>query len=202
MLIIRELGNQDYLTVLQRMQAFTRERTKNTPDELWIVEHPAVYTQGQAGKPEHVLNPNAIDVIQSDRGGQITYHGPGQLIAYVLFDINRRRIGIRTLVHQLEVLIMDVLASFDIIGHIQSGAPGVYVQDKKIASIGLRVRQGCTYHGVALNVAMDLSPFLGINPCGYSGLVMTQMQDFVPDITPSGVTAPLTTAFNLQFGQT
>src|SRR5690606_5329214 len=139
---------------------------------LWLLEHPPVYTQGQAGKPEHLLNPNAIPVIQSDRGGQITYHGPGQLVAYLLLDIRRRNMGIRTLVGVLEAILINLLQEYHITAATRCGAPGVYVQDKKIASIGLRVKNGCTYHGIALNVDMDLLPFHDINPCGFAKLEM------------------------------
>ena len=164
------------------MKQFTSKRDEHTLDELWLLEHPPVYTQGQAGKVEHILNARSIPIVQSDRGGQITYHGPGQLVAYILMDIRRRNMGIRTLVSQLEQLLLSLLNHFDIKGETRCGAPGVYVNEKKIASIGLRVKNGCTYHGIALNIAMDLSPFSGINPCGYAQLQMTQMQDFIAEI--------------------
>ena len=164
------------------MQTFTSSRLPETTDELWLLQHPSVYTQGQAGKREHLIHQGNIPLVQSDRGGQITYHGPGQLVAYTLFDIKRRNMGIRTLVTQLEKVIIDLLADYDLKATIRCGAPGVYVNEKKIASIGLRVKNGCTYHGIALNVAMDLSPFSGINPCGYAQLEMTHMQDYCPDI--------------------
>lgn len=182
-MIIRDLGLQDYESVWNNMKQFTIERRHNTPDEAWILEHFPVYTQGQAGKPEHILNSHAIPIIQTDRGGQVTYHGPGQLIAYVLVNIQKRNIGIRTFVCQLEQLLINLLKDYNIAASTLCGAPGVYVDGKKIASIGLRVKNGCTYHGIALNVSMDLNPFLGINPCGYAQLQMVQMSNYVPEIT-------------------
>ncbi|WP_025385779.1 lipoyl(octanoyl) transferase LipB [Legionella oakridgensis] len=179
---IHHLGTQPYLDVWNAMKQFTLERHEATQDELWLLEHLPVYTQGQAGKAEHVLNPRAIPVIQSDRGGQVTYHGPGQLVVYVLMDIRRRHLGIRTLVSRLEQVLINMLNTYHIEAQTQCGAPGVYVNGKKIASIGLRVKNGCTYHGIALNVAMDLEPFSGINPCGYAKMQMTQIQDFVTSI--------------------
>nr|WP_199739173.1 lipoyl(octanoyl) transferase LipB [Legionella septentrionalis] len=179
---IRHLDVQPYETVWEEMKKFTTQRMEQTDDELWLLQHPPVYTQGQAGKPEHILNPQGIPIVQSDRGGQVTYHGPGQLVAYVLMDLRRRKIGIRTLVTQLEQVLILLLKKWQISAATRCGAPGVYVDNKKIASIGLRVKNGCTYHGIALNVAMDLNPFHGINPCGYAKLEMTQMRDFVPNI--------------------
>ncbi|WP_256478731.1 MULTISPECIES: lipoyl(octanoyl) transferase LipB [Legionella] len=182
MIAIRHLDVQPYETVWEEMKKFTTLRMEQTDDELWLLQHPPVYTQGQAGKPEHILNPQGIPIVQSDRGGQVTYHGPGQLVAYVLMDLRRRKIGIRTLVTQLEQVLILLLKKWQISAATRCGAPGVYVDNKKIASIGLRVKNGCTYHGIALNVAMDLNPFHGINPCGYAKLEMTQMRDFVPNI--------------------
>ncbi len=182
-MIIKSLDLQPYALILKEMQHFTTTREPETIDELWLLEHPPVYTQGQAGKEEHLINQGNIPLIQSDRGGQITYHGPGQLIAYTLFDIKRRNMGIRTLVSKLESIIIDLLNDYYLKANIRCGAPGVYVNDKKIASIGLRVKNGCTYHGIALNVSMDLRPFKGINPCGYAQLEMTQMQDYCPEIS-------------------
>ena len=182
MITIRNLGLKPYHSVWDSMKQFTLSRDEHTTDEVWLLEHPAVYTQGQAGKPEHILHHNNIPIVQSDRGGQVTYHGPGQLVAYVLIDLRRRHMGIRTLVSHLEQIVITVLQKFDIIAETRCGAPGVYVGEKKIASIGLRVKNGCTYHGIALNVAMDLQPFTDINPCGYAKLHMTQMRDFVADI--------------------
>jgi lipoyl(octanoyl) transferase len=155
------------------MQAFTARRTPDTPDELWLLEHPPVYTQGQAGKPEHLIAATEIPVVPIDRGGQITYHGPGQIVAYVLVDLRRRGYGIRELVARMEQAVIDMLAGQGVVAERRAGAPGVYVAGAKIAALGLRVRQGCTYHGLALNVDMDLRPFSAINPCGYAGLAVT-----------------------------
>ena len=182
-MIIRDVGIQDYTTVWNDMKCFTTQRLPDTPDEIWLLEHFPVYTQGQAGKAEHILNPNTIPIVQTDRGGQVTYHGPGQLIAYFLVNIQKRNIGIRTFVCQLEQALITLLKQFGIEGLTRCGAPGVYVDEKKIASIGLRVKNGCTYHGIALNVSMDLRPFHGINPCGYAQLEMTQMANFIPEIS-------------------
>jgi len=156
------------------MQTFTDSRTADTPDEIWLLEHEPVYTQGQAGKPEHLLHRTDIPVVQSDRGGQITYHGPGQLIAYLLLDVRRKGLGVRELVTALEQAVIRLLAGYGIAAVAKPDAPGVYVNGAKIASLGLRIRRGCSFHGLALNVDMDLSPFLHINPCGYAGLAMTQ----------------------------
>lgn len=195
MLNIRYLGLQPYTEVWENMKRFTSERNEKTVDELWLLEHPAIYTQGQAGKAEHILNLQSIPIVQTDRGGQVTYHAPGQLIAYVMMDIRRRNIGIRTLVCQLEQVLIFMLKQFGIAGETRCGAPGVYVADKKIASIGLRVKNGCTYHGIALNVAMNLTPFSGINPCGYAKLIMTQLQDFIPDISVEQVNKQFVQSF-------
>ena len=200
MIINRYQGLQPYELIWSDMKRFTSERVADTVDELWLLEHQAVYTQGQAGKTEHILNPCAIPIVQSDRGGQVTYHGPGQLVAYVLMDIQRRNTGIRTFVCQLEQVLIKLLGQFDIAAQTQSGAPGVYVTDKKIASVGLRVKNGRTYHGIALNVAMDLSPFSGINPCGYAQLQMTQMRDYVPAITVERVSDVFISEFSTRFG--
>ncbi len=182
MINVIDLGVQDYVQVFHAMQHFTAQRVHSTKDELWLVEHPAVYTQGQAGKQEHLLNTGNIPVIQSDRGGQVTYHGPGQLVAYVLFDLKRRGLGVKTLVGQLELIVVKCLREYAIAAETHCGSPGVFVNDAKIASIGLRVKNHCTYHGIALNVAMDLSPFSGINPCGYQHLKMTDMRNFQDNI--------------------
>lgn len=186
-MIIRKLGLQDYEKVWKDMQKFTQERDESTPDELWLVEHPPVYTQGQAGKAEHVLNPKNIPIVQSDRGGQVTYHGPGQLVGYVLMNISKKKLGIRTLVCKLEQIIIDTLSDYSITAERKEKAPGVYVDGAKIASIGLRVKKGCTYHGIALNVNLDLEPFYGINPCGYAKLEMTQIKNFVPSVSMADV---------------
>ena len=200
MLTIRSLGLKPYDVIWDDMKRFTSERNENTIDEVWLLEHPPVYTQGQAGKAEHILNTSSIPIIQTDRGGQVTYHGPGQLVAYILMDIGRQQMGIRTLVCQLEQMIILLLKHFNISAETRCGAPGVYVNNKKIASIGLRVKKGCTYHGIALNVAMDLHPFEDINPCGYAKLQMTQMQDFVPDINIEQVSNQFTHDFLTVFG--
>lgn len=178
---MRQLGLQDYRPVWQSMTDFTNQRTPETPDELWLVEHPPVFTQGQAGKPEHLLLPGEIPVIQTDRGGQVTYHGPGQLVAYPLLDLRRLKLGVRDLVSAIEQTIVATLAVYGIEAYPKPDAPGVYVAGDKIASLGLRVRRGCSFHGLALNVDMDLEPFQRINPCGYEGLAMTQMRDLLPE---------------------
>ncbi|OCH98556.1 lipoyl(octanoyl) transferase LipB [Legionella jamestowniensis] len=196
---IRNLGLQPYLMAWNNMKEFTSTRNEHTIDELWLLEHPPVYTQGQAGKAEHILNPSSIPVVQSDRGGQVTFHGPGQMVGYILMDIRRQHLGIRTLVSQLEQVLISLLAYYQIDGTIKAGAPGVYVNDKKIASIGLRVKNGCTYHGIALNVAMDLSPFDSINPCGYAKLQMSQISDYVSDVNVAGVSKQFTEVFLTQF---
>ncbi len=176
-LIIRDLGLVDYTSTWQRMQQFTDQRDDDTIDEIWLLEHPPVFTQGQAGKAEHLLFPGDIPVVQVDRGGQVTYHGPGQLVAYVLLNIKRRNLGVRQLVNLIEHSIIATLAQNDVEAYAKTDAPGVYVDEKKVASLGLRVRKGCTFHGLALNVDMDLSPFSRINPCGYAGMQMVQSKD-------------------------
>ena len=170
-------GLRPYEPVFRQMREFTLARDDATPDELWFCEHEPVFTQGQAGKAEHVLAPGAIPVVQSDRGGQVTYHGPGQLMGYVLVDLQRLGYGIRSLVTRLEQATVDLLAGYGIVAAGRRDAPGVYVGERKICSLGLRVRKGCTYHGLALNVAMDLEPFARINPCGFKGLAMTQVSE-------------------------
>ncbi len=172
-LIVRHLGIRPYLDTWQAMQAFTDRRDVDTPDEIWLLQHEAVYTQGQAGKAEHLLHPTEIPVVQSDRGGQITYHGPGQLIAYLLLDVRRKGLGVRQLVTAMEQAVIGVLAQANIQAAAKADAPGVYVNGAKIASLGLRIRRGCSFHGLALNVDLDLTPFTHINPCGYAGLAMT-----------------------------
>ena len=174
---MRHLGQVEYVPPWQAMQAFTAQRSDDTPDEIWLLEHPPVYTQGQAGKPEHLIAETAIPVIPIDRGGQITYHGPGQIVAYVLVDLRRRGYGIRELVTRMEQAVIDLLAVHGVTAARQPGAPGVYVDRAKIAALGLRVKRGCTYHGLALNVDMDLRPFAAINPCGYAGMRVTQCRD-------------------------
>ena len=174
---LRHLGLCEYLPISQAMQTFTATRQAHDPDEIWLLQHPPVFTQGQAGKPEHILDPGNIPVIQTDRGGQVTYHGPGQLVVYCLFNLETLGIGIRCLVNGLENSIIALLADHNILAHRQEKAPGIYVDGKKIASIGLRVRRGFTYHGLAFNIDMDLTPFDRINPCGYPNLMVTQLKD-------------------------
>lgn len=176
---IRHLGCADYQSVFEQMRAFTEARLPESEDELWVVEHPPVFTQGMAGKPEHLLNPHNIPVVQTDRGGQITYHGPGQLVVYTLIDFHRRGISVRELVSRIENAIIATLSDYSIRAHNDPARPGVYVGEAKIASLGLRIRQNSVYHGLSLNVAMDLTPFSYINPCGYAGMAMTQMADWL-----------------------
>ncbi|MGL6175789.1 MAG: lipoyl(octanoyl) transferase LipB [Vibrionaceae bacterium] len=175
--IIRKLGRQPYLPMLRAMHAFTEQRNAQTVDELWLLEHAPVFTQGQAGKAQHLLDPGAIEVVQSDRGGQVTYHAPGQQIAYFLFDLRKNSLGVRDLVSKIELSLINTLSDFGIDSCARRDAPGVYVTGRKIASLGLRVRKGCSMHGLALNVNMDLSPFTRINPCGLAGMQMTQTAD-------------------------
>lgn len=176
---VRHLGLQDYHATWQRMRDFVERRDADTGDELWVLQHPPVFTQGQTGKPEHILDAHGIPVVQSDRGGQVTYHGPGQLVVYFLLDVRRRGFGVRTLVDLIEQALLEVLASWGITGALRKGAPGVYVDDAKIAALGLRIRRGCSLHGLSLNVAMDLEPFSWINPCGYEGLQVVQLADLL-----------------------
>ena len=176
--LIRRLTPQAYGISWQAMQDFTNQRDASTLDEIWVLEHHRVFTQGQAGKAEHLLNQGDIPLVQSDRGGQVTYHGPGQLMIYLMLDLKRLNIGVRALVTHMEEALIDCLSGYGINAATKAGAPGVYVEGCKIASLGLRVRKGCSFHGLALNVDMDLSPFERINPCGYAGLKMVQMKDF------------------------
>ncbi len=176
---LKTLGRRDYLPVWQAMRDLTDTRGDSTPDQFWLVEHTPVFTQGQAGKAEHLLMPGDIPVIQTDRGGQVTYHGPGQVVLYPLLDVRRRRLGVRELVTAIEQAVVEVLAGYGIEAQARADAPGVYVGDDKIASLGLRIRRGASYHGVALNVDADLAPFQRINPCGYAGMRMTRLADLV-----------------------
>ena len=179
-LIVRQLGLQDYQEIWHKMQDFTDNRNAETIDEVWLVEHYPVFTQGQAGKPEHLLQSGAIPLVQSDRGGQITYHGPGQQVMYVLIDIRRHQnLNVRQLVTALEQSVVRTLADYAIEGYSKVDAPGVYIDGKKICSLGLRIRKGCAFHGLAFNINMDLQPFHYINPCGYAGLEMCQLADFI-----------------------
>jgi lipoyl(octanoyl) transferase len=184
---VRHLGEVDYQQTWQKMQDFTNSRQQHTVDELWFLQHPPVYTLGKNGKAEHVLNPADIPVINSDRGGQVTYHGPGQIVVYTLLDLNRLKIGVRQLVTVIEQSIIELLAVYGVNSNARRDAPGVYVNDAKIAALGLRVRKGCSFHGLALNVDMDLEPFSRINPCGYEGLEITQLKNLVTGIEIKGV---------------
>jgi lipoyl(octanoyl) transferase len=176
-LLVKQLGLQPYRETCQAMRNYTDQRDASSQDQLWLLEHPPVFTLGQAGKPEHLLDPGHIPVLRSDRGGQVTYHGPGQLVAYLLLDLRRASLGVRSLVTLLEQTTIALLAEHGITAAARRDAPGVYVAEAKIASIGLRVRHGCSFHGLSLNVAMDLEPFRRINPCGYPGLRVTQLKD-------------------------
>lgn len=190
-LVAKYLGEVDYQSVHREMREFTHLRNEHTADELWIVEHPPVFTQGQAGKPEHLLNAGDIPIVQSDRGGQITYHGPGQLVVYPLLDLRRLQLNVREYVSALENAVVDFLRYYGVAAAPKAEAPGVYVFDAKIASVGIRIRKGCCFHGVAVNINMDLSPFLRINPCGFPHMKMAQLKDFVaesalPDMALAG----------------
>jgi lipoyl(octanoyl) transferase len=176
-LIIQPLGRRPYIPIWEAMSAYTDTRDGDSPDRLWLVEHDPVFTQGQAGKAEHVLGAGDIPVVQVDRGGQVTYHGPGQLVVYPLLDLRRLKLGVRDLVDALEGAVIDTLADWAITGERRPGAPGVYVAGRKIMALGLRVRRGCSFHGLAFNVAMDLSPYARINPCGFAGLQLTQTSE-------------------------
>ena len=177
---LRRLGQVDYAACLTAMQRFTDQRDPETPDECWLVEHPPVFTLGLAGQAQHVLEAGDIPIIRADRGGQVTYHGPGQVVLYTLLDLTRAGLGVKALVTTLEQTVIDLLAQLGIVGARRAGAPGVYVADAKIAALGLRVRRGCCYHGLSLNVAMDLAPFGRINPCGYAGLAVTDLRTLAP----------------------
>lgn len=199
---VRYLGLQPYLPVFERMQAFTNQRTEHTPDEFWVLEHEPVFTQGQAGKAEHLINPGDIPVVQVDRGGQVTYHGPGQLVIYLLIDLKRNKLGVRDLVTLMEQSVVDALGEYVIDAAPRSDAPGVYVDGRKICSLGLRVRKGRSFHGLALNVDMDLEPFLRINPCGYAGLEMIQLKQFDPAVKIESVSQSLVTCLSKFIGYT
>jgi lipoyl(octanoyl) transferase len=190
-LIVRQLGRVDYEPTWRAMKEFTAARGPATADEIWLCEHPPVFTQGLAGKPEHLLHDVGIPVVKTDRGGQITYHGPGQIVAYLLVDLKRRGLTVRGMVERIEQSVIDLLADYSVAGVRRSGAPGVYVGNAKIAALGLKVRNGCCYHGLAVNVAMDLSPFQAINPCGYEGLAVTQMSELCLEFDTEGVAGRL-----------
>jgi len=189
--LIHHLGLRDYESVWREMQDFTARRNADTADEIWLLEHPPVFTLGLNGKREHLLSPGDIPIVKCDRGGQVTYHGPGQLIAYLLLDLKRRGLGVKEMVRRMEQVVIDLLGDYGIEGQRRVGAPGIYVNGKKIAALGLRVRRGCSYHGLSLNVDMDLEPFSRINPCGYEGLETTQLCGLHADIDPDGITEAL-----------
>lgn len=198
--IVRDLGRQPYLPVWRAMQGFTDARGADTPDELWLVEHDPVFTLGQAGKPEHVLMPGDIPVLNVDRGGQVTYHGPGQIVVYPLLDLKRLKVGVRDYVCRIEQSIIDTLDHWNLHAERRDGAPGVYVNGAKVAALGIRVRRGCTFHGLAFNIAMDLEPFHRINPCGYAGLQVTSMLDLGGPSSLEAVKPVLLQALAAQFG--
>ena len=197
---LERLGLREYLDTWGAMRDFTDTRTPETIDEIWLVEHPPVYTLGRNGDPAHIRNANGIPIVESDRGGQVTYHGPGQIVAYTLFDLNRLGIGIRGLVTGLENAVINTLSQYGIQSAARRDAPGVYVAAKKIASLGLRIRKGCSYHGLSLNVDMDLTPFASINPCGYPGLEVTQLADLDVPVHSHEVAVPLVGAVMKEFG--
>jgi lipoyl(octanoyl) transferase len=192
-MIIRHLGEQPYQPIWQQMQQFTAERTAETPDEIWLLEHPAIYTLGRSASREHLLTPGDIPVLRVDRGGQVTYHGPGQLLLYLMFDLSRARLGVRRLVKLMEKSLIELLQPYGIGAHRLSGEPGIYVDGRKLASIGLRVRRGCCLHGMSINVAMDLEPFSRINPCGHRDLEVTQLKDLGLQLNTTGVGGELAT---------
>lgn len=198
-LVVRSLGLQDYETTWQRMKEFTAARDETTPDEIWWLEHPPVFTLGQAGKPGHILAPADIPVVKTDRGGQVTYHGPGQLVGYLMVDLRRQGMGARDLVTAIETAIMALLASHGIDAAARPDAPGVYVDTRKVAALGLRIRRGCSYHGLALNVDMDLEPFCRINPCGYEGLEVTDLARLGLDLPVAAAAQELTGKLTAQF---
>jgi len=199
-LIIRHLGRQPYLPTWQRMQDFTTRRGPQTPDEVWLLEHDPVFTQGRAGRSEHLLATGDIPVVPVDRGGQVTYHGPGQLVGYLLIDLKRRKLSVRGLVAAVEAALIDTLAGYAVAAATHPGAPGVYVGPAKIASLGLRIQRGCSFHGLALNLDMDLEPFARINPCGFQGLQMTQLKDHAGAVPMTEVEARLAGQLAEQLG--
>lgn len=201
-LVIKHLGLQEYQPVWHAMQKFTDERDAQTPDELWLVEHPPVFTQGLAGKAEHILASGDIPVIQVDRGGQVTYHGPGQIVAYPLINLRRHGIGVKSLVYGIEQAIIDTIGLYDITAKRKDNAPGVYVNGAKMASLGLRIRKACSFHGLAFNIDMDLEPFQRINPCGFSGLEVIQLADMASDVNLATVEQQLIAAFCQQLNFT
>ncbi|MBQ0778355.1 lipoyl(octanoyl) transferase LipB [Halopseudomonas laoshanensis] len=200
-LVVRKLGQVEYLPTLEAMRKLTAERDASSADEIWLLQHPPVFTQGQAGKAEHVLAAGDIPIVQAERGGQVTYHGPGQLVAYLMLDIRRLNMGVRDLVSAMERALVSVLAEYEVAAAPRADAPGVYVGASKIASLGLRIRRGCSFHGLALNVDMDMQPFQRINPCGYAGLQMTQLREHVTaDVPIAEVEARLEIALRQALG--
>lgn len=197
---VRSLGRVDYASTYEQQRSFTLSRNESTVDQLWCLEHPPVYTLGLAGKPEHILNPATIPVHRTDRGGQVTYHGPGQLVLYPLLDLKRKGISIRNYVNLLEQSIIDLLERYGIAAVRREGAPGVYVVNSKIAALGIRVRNGCCYHGLALNVDLDLAPFAGINPCGYAGMEVTRLKDLGIDLSVEQVCDDLVPLLKARLG--
>lgn len=198
--VVRDLGRHAYEPVWRAMQRYTDNRDESTPDELWLVEHDPVFTLGQAGRPEHVLLPGDIPVLHVDRGGQVTYHGPGQLVVYPLLDLRRLKLGVREYVARIEQAVIDTLADWNIEAMRRDGAPGVYVNGAKVAALGIRVRRGCSFHGLAFNVAMDLEPFRRINPCGYQGLEVTSVLDLGGPGDPAALAPELVQALSRTLG--
>ncbi len=182
-MIVRHLGQQQYQTIWQQMLQFTAERNAATPDEIWLLQHPPIYTLGRSASEEHLLQPGDIPVLRVDRGGQVTYHGPGQLLLYILFDLHRAHLGVRHLVRLLEESVIDLLQPYGIVAQRQTGAPGIYVGGRKLASVGLRVTHGRTLHGMSINIDMDIEPFSRINPCGHTGLAVTQLKDLAVNLS-------------------
>ncbi|HEX3632197.1 MAG TPA: lipoyl(octanoyl) transferase LipB [Casimicrobiaceae bacterium] len=201
---VRRLGQTDYESTWRAMRTFTDARTAETPDEIWLTEHPSIYTLGLAGRREHLLRDNGIPVLKVDRGGQVTYHGPGQIVAYLLIDIARRRLGVRLLVRAIEASVIQLLDSYGVAATVRSGAPGVYVQagdrEAKIAALGLKIRNGRSYHGLALNIDMDLAPFADIDPCGFRGLAVTRLRDLGIDAPRAEIESRLAAALEAAIG--
>jgi len=200
-MIIKDLDLVDFQETHEAMQQFTVQRDEHTKDECWLLEHKPVFTQGLNGKPEHIFDTKLIPVIATDRGGQVTYHGPGQLVVYTLFDLQRRHIGVREMVSRLENTVITLLAEYDLVAQARSDAPGVYIGDKKIASLGLRVKRGRCYHGISINIDMDLTPFTYINPCGYQGMEMVNLTSFISSITMDEVKQKFISALQSQMKQ-
>lgn len=201
-MVVRDLGLVHYVPTWRAMQAFTAARAEDTPDEIWLLQHPPVFTLGQAGKPEHLLRDIGIPVVKIDRGGQITYHGPGQIIAYLLVDLRRHTYKVKEMVRRIEQAAIDLLAEDEIIGERLHGAPGIYVRGAKIAALGLRIKNGCSYHGVSLNVDMDLAPYAAINPCGHAGMPVTQLRDLDGEYDLQVVGEKLLAQLHQQLGNT